>query len=262
MSNAPLLYEVRDAVATLTLNRPDALNALNLELAEAIYGNVLEADEDRSVRCLVITGAGKAFCAGGDVKSFHEDPDGIGKLVKLLTMNLHGAISRMVRSSKPVLMAINGVAAGGGLGFALSGDLVVATESAKFNLAYSRIGASPDCSTSYYLPRLIGVRRAMEMHFLNRTLTAREALDWGLITRVVPDAQFRDEVATMARALAEGPTLAFARAKQLFHRSTHESLETQLEQEALLIAECGRTADFRNGVASLLAKQAPVFEGR
>lgn len=262
MSNTPILYDVSDAVATVTLNRPDALNALNLELAEAFYRAVLEADEDKSVRAIVITGAGKAFCAGGDVKAFHDNPDTIGKLVKLLTVNIHGAISRLAHTPKPVLMAINGVAAGGGLGLSLAGDLVVATESAKFTLAYSRIGASPDCSTSYHLPRLIGLRRALEMHYLNRTLSAREALDWGLITRVFPDAQFRDEVTAMARALAAGPTLAFARTKELFHRSTHESLETQLEQEALFIAASGQTADFRNGVTALLSKRTPVFEGR
>jgi 2-(1,2-epoxy-1,2-dihydrophenyl)acetyl-CoA isomerase len=262
MSSQPLHYEVHDAVATITLDRPDALNALDLAMGRALFDAALAADEDRGVRCVVITGAGNAFCAGGDVKSFHESGDRIGHLVKELTTYLHGAISRLMRSPKPFITAVNGVAAGGGMSLALSGDLVVASESAKFALAYSRIGATPDGSSSYFLPRLIGVRRALELHYLNRTLSAREALDWGLITRVLPDAGFRAEAAKLARQLAQGPTLAFGRAKELFHRSTTESLETQMELEAQAIAASGHTEDFRNAVAAFVAKKAPQFRGR
>ena len=262
MAYQTLRYEVKDAIATLTLNRPDAYNALNLTLGRDLFHATLEADEDPGVRCIVVTGAGKAFCAGGDVKDFAEAGDRVGVVIKELTTYLHGAISRLARTAKPVIMGINGIAAGGGMSFALSGDLVVAAESAKFTMAYSRIAASPDGSSSYFLPRLIGLRRALELHYTNRVLTAREALDWGLVNRVHPDAEFPGALAGLARELAAGPTLAFGRAKQLFHQSTQESLETQMELEAQAIAACGHTEDFQAGVKAFAAKQPVSFRGR
>ena len=262
MAYQTLRYEVKDAIATLTLNRPDAYNALNLTLGRDLFHATLEADEDPGVRCIVVTGAGKAFCAGGDVKDFAEAGDRVGVVIKELTTYLHGAVSRLARTAKPVIMGINGIAAGGGMSFALAGDLVVAAESAKFTMAYSRIAASPDGSSSYFLPRLIGLRRALELHYTNRVLTAREALDWGLVNRVHPDAEFPDALAGLARELAAGPTLAFGRAKQLFHQSTQESLETQMELEAQAIAASGHTADFQAGVKAFAAKQPVSYRGR
>jgi len=262
MAYQTLRYEVKDAIATLTLNRPDAYNALNLTLGRDLFHATLEADEDPGVRCIVVTGAGKAFCAGGDVKDFAEAGDRVGVVIKELTTYLHGAVSRLARTAKPVIMGINGIAAGGGMSFALAGDLVVATESAKFTMAYARIAASPDGSSSYFLPRLIGLRRALELHYTNRILTAREALDWGLVNRVHPDAEFPGALAGLARELAAGPTLAFGRAKQLFHQSTQESLETQMELEAQAIAACGHTEDFQAGVKAFAAKQPVSFRGR
>ena len=262
MAYQTLGYEVKDAIATLTLNRPDAYNALNLTLGRDLFHATLEADEDPGVRCIVVTGAGKAFCAGGDVKDFAEAGDRVGVVIKELTTYLHGAVSRLARTAKPVIMGINGIAAGGGMSFALAGDLVVAAESAKFTMAYSRIAASPDGSSSYFLPRLIGLRRALELHYTNRVLTAREALDWGLVNRVHPDAEFPGALAGLARELAAGPTLAFGRAKQLFHQSTQESLETQMELEAQAIAACGHTEDFQAGVKAFAAKQPVSFRGR
>jgi 2-(1,2-epoxy-1,2-dihydrophenyl)acetyl-CoA isomerase len=262
MAYANIVYEVKDAIATITLNRPDAFNALNLPLARDVFHATLEAGEDPEVRCIVVTGAGKAFCAGGDVKDFADNPDRIGVVIKELTTYLHGAISRLVRAQKPVIMAVNGVAAGGGMGFALSGDLVVAAESARFTMAYAKIAASPDASSSYFLPRMIGLRRALEMHYTNRVLSAREAMEWGLVNRVHPDPEFPSAVAALARELAQGPTLAFGRAKLLFHQSTQESLETQMELEAQSIAASGHTEDFRNGVTAFARKQAVTFRGR
>src|SRR5213594_579535 len=217
MGYETIRYEVKDGVATITLNRPEAYNALNLALGGDLFHATLEADEDRAVRCIVVTGAGKAFCAGGDVKDFNDNADRIGVVIKELTTYLHGAVSRLARTAKPVIMAVNGVAAGGGLSLALSGDLVVAAESARFTMAYSKIAASPDGSASYFLPRLIGLRRAMELYFTNRVLSAREALEWGLVTRVVPDAELASAVQALARELAHGPSLAFGGAKRLFH---------------------------------------------
>ncbi|HXJ80183.1 MAG TPA: enoyl-CoA hydratase-related protein [Candidatus Methylomirabilis sp.] len=262
MAYESIIYDVKDAVATMTLNRPDAYNALNLTLARDLFHATLKADEDREVRCIVITGAGKAFCAGGDVKDFADNPERIGVLVKELTTYLHGAVSRLARTQKPVVMAVNGVAAGGGMSLALSGDLVVAAESARFTMAYSKIAASPDGSSSYFLPRLIGLRRALELHYTNRVLGAREAMEWGLINRVHPDPEFAGAVSALARELAQGPTLAFGRAKLLFHQSTQESLETQMELEAQAIAASGHTEDFKNGVMAFARKQAVTFKGR
>jgi len=249
-------------VATLTLNRPDAYNALNLPLGRELFAASLELDEDPDVRCIVLTGSGRAFCAGGDVKDFVDNLGRIGAHIKELTTYLHGAISRFCRSDKPVIVAVNGVAAGGGFSLALSGDLVLAAESAKFTMAYSKIAASPDGSSSYFLPRLIGLRRAMELYFTNRVLTAREAADWGMITRAVPDAELKGAVDALARELAHGPTRAFGTAKRLLHQSTWESLETQMELEAQGIAACGHTEDFRAGVTAFAEKRTPTFRGR
>src|SRR3990170_4852829 len=180
MSFEALTLDRRDGIATITLNRPEAFNALNLTLGRELFHAVLDVDEDPAVRCVVVTGAGKAFCAGGDVKDFADNLPRIGVLVKELTTYLHGAVSRLCRSDKPVIMAVNGIAAGGGFSFALSGDLVLAGESARLAIAYARIAATPDGSSSYFLPRLIGLRPALELYMTNRVLSAREALDWGL----------------------------------------------------------------------------------
>lgn len=257
-----LTLDRKDGVATITLNRPDAFNALNLTLGRELFHAALEVDEDPSVRSVVITGAGKAFCAGGDVKDFADNLPRIGILVKELTTYLHGAVSRLCRSDKPVIMAVNGVAAGGGLSFALSGDLVLAAESARFAMAYAKIAATPDGSSSYFLPRLVGLRRAMELYFTSRVLSAREALEWGLVTRVVPDGELKGAADALARELAQGPTRAFGGAKRLFHQSTWESLETQMELEAQAIARSGHTEDFANGVTAFANKKTPVFKGR
>ncbi|OGL14337.1 MAG: enoyl-CoA hydratase [Candidatus Rokubacteria bacterium RIFCSPLOWO2_12_FULL_71_22] len=249
-------------VATITLNRPEAFNALNLTLGRELFHATLEVDEDPDVRAVVITGAGRAFCAGGDVKDFADNLPRIGVLVKELTTYLHGAVSRLCRSDKPVIMAVNGVAAGGGFSFALCGDIVLAGESARFTMAYAKIAATPDGSSSYFLPRLIGLRRALELYMTNRVLSAREALAWGLVTRVVPDGELAGAAAGLARELALGPTRAFGGAKRLFHQSTWESLETQMELEAQAIAASGHTEDFAAGVTAFANKRTPTFRGR
>ena len=252
-----------DGVATLTLNRPEVFNALDMTLGRDLFHAVLAADDDATVRAIVVTGAGRAFCAGGDVKAFADKLDHIGAHIKELTTYLHGAVSRLCRSDKPVIMAVNGVAAGGGMSLALAGDLVLAAESARFTMAYSKIAATPDGSSTYYLPRLIGVRRALELYLTNRVLSAREAQEWGLVTRVVPDAELGSAAHALARELAQGPTRAFGGAKRLFHQSTWESLETQMELEAQAIATSGRTDDFRAGVTAFANKEpAPLFQGR
>ena len=163
---------------------------------------------------------------------------------------------------KPVLAAVNGVAAGGGLSLAMAGDLVLAAESARFTMAYSRIAASPDGSSTYWLPRLVGLRRAVELFYTNRVLSAREAMEWGLVSRVVPDGELASATRALATELAQGPTLAFGRGKLLLHGATTESLETQMELESQWIAASGHTEDFAEGVRAFVAKRAPSFKGR
>jgi 2-(1,2-epoxy-1,2-dihydrophenyl)acetyl-CoA isomerase len=263
MAYQTVTVERAHQVATLTLNRPDAYNALNVTLGRELFAAALELDEDPDVRCIVMTGSGRAFCAGGDVKDFVDSLGRIGAHIKELTTYLHGAISRFARTDKPVIMAVNGIAAGGGFSLALSGDLVIAAESAKFTMAYSKIAASPDGSSSYFLPRLVGLRRAMELYFTNRVLTAKEAVEWGMITRAVPDGEFKGAVSALAAELAQGPSKSFGIAKRLLHQSTWESLETQMELEAQGIAACGHTEDFRAGVTAFAEKKAaPTFRGR
>ena len=263
MSYETLRYEIDSGIAKVTLNRPDAYNALNIGLGRDLLHAAIEADEDRAVRCIVITGAGKAFCSGGDIKDFTDSIDRIGVHIKRLTTDFHGAISRLARSPKPVVMAVNGVAAGAGFSLAVAGDLVVAAESARFTLAYSRIAAAPDGSSTYFLPRLVGYSRAMELYLTNRTLSAREAMDWGLVNRVVADAEFASATASRARELARGPTYAFGLAKKLFLHSTQESLETQMELEAQAIASTGHSEDFKAGVNAFARKSGPPeFRGR
>ncbi len=262
MSYEKVIYDVSDGIATITLNRPAAFNALDSQLASELHDAIIVSGEDDAVRVVVLTGTGRAFCAGGDVKSFCDNIDDIGAHVKRLTTALHGAVSRMIRMPKPVINAINGVAAGGGMSLALAGDLILATESATFTMAYTRIGASPDGSSTFTLPRLVGVKRALELTMLNPVLSAKEAVEWGIANKVFPDDQFQAEVSKIAAQLAQGPTQAYGRAKALYYASTNESLETQMEHETLQIAACGKTADFREGVFAFAEKRAPSFQGR
>jgi 2-(1,2-epoxy-1,2-dihydrophenyl)acetyl-CoA isomerase len=257
-----LTLDVHDHIATLTLNRPEAYNALNTQLAAELLDATTQVDEDPEVRCLVITGAGKAFCAGGDVKGFHDHLPHIGTHIKQLTGLLHGTVSRIARMPKPVIAAVNGVVAGGGMGLMLACDLSYAVETATLTMAYTRIGANPDGSSTFWLPRLVGVRRAMELIYSNRVLTAQEALAWGILNGVMPPDKFPEEVYAVARQLASGPTLAYARAKNLCYTGLNESLETQMELEARDIAASGRTEDFREGILAFMQKRAATFQGR
>jgi len=262
MAYEKITYGLSDGIATVTLNRPEVFNALDAQLARELHDAIIESSEDEAVRVVVLTGTGRAFCAGGDVKGFCDTIDTIGAHVKRLTTEIHGAVSRMIRMPKPVISAVNGVAAGGGMSLALAGDLILATESARFTMAYTQIGASPDGSSTFTLPRLVGVKRALELTLLNPVLSAQEAKEWGIVNRVYPDDEFQAEVQNIATQLAQGPTLAYSRTKALLYSSTSETLETQMEYEALNIAASGKTADFREGVFAFAEKRQPSFQGR
>lgn len=262
MQYATLEFDVRDGVAHVTLDRPDALNGLNLEMARELLDAALRCDEDPSVRAVVLSGAGSAFCVGGDLKSFAEQGEELPRHLKEITTYLHAAVSRLARMDPPVVAAVHGAAAGGGFSLAISCDLVVATESARFAMAYSKAGLTPDGSSSYHLPRLVGMRRAMELALTGRELSAQEALEWGIVTRVVPDEDLLEEAAGLAQQLATGPTKALGASKRLLHGGWTETLETQMEHEARTIADISRTADTREGISAFTEKRAPSFEGR
>ena len=257
-----ILLDVDGAVARITLNRPEAANGLTLEMARELMQAAIRADEDPGVRAIVLTGAGKLFCAGGDLKSFAGHGDGVGALLKEITAYLHAAISRLTRGDAPVVCAVNGTAAGAGMSLAVASDLTIAAESAKFTMAYTAAGLSPDGSSTWFLPRLIGMRRTQELMLTNRRLTAAEALEWGLVNRVVPDGEALAQAEELARDLAAGPTRAHGVVKRLLASSMSESLETQMEAEATGIAGCAMTGDGREGIQAFLEKRKPAFSGR
>jgi 2-(1,2-epoxy-1,2-dihydrophenyl)acetyl-CoA isomerase len=253
--------KVDDHLATISLNRPDAYNAINLQLARELLEVTTQVDDDRDVRCVVLTGVGKAFCAGGDVKEFHDQLSRISGHLKQLTGALHGAISHIAGMPKPVIAAVNGVVAGAGLGLMLACDLSYAVENATLMVAYTRIGATPDASLTYWLPRLVGMRRALELTYLNRVLTAKEAYAWGLLNDVISADNFPDKAFRIARQIADGPTLAYARSKKLCNLSLSQTLESQMEFEARGISDNSKTDDFREGVLAFIKKRPPTFHG-
>jgi 2-(1,2-epoxy-1,2-dihydrophenyl)acetyl-CoA isomerase len=261
MSYETLQFQCKDGVAHVTLDRPDVMNAMDLQLMQELARVAISCDEDPSVRAVLLTGAGRAFSAGGDLASFAQQGDGLPGFLKKATTELHGAISRLARMDAPLITAVNGAAAGAGLSLALAGDLVVAAESARFTLAYTAAGLTPDGGSTFLLPRLIGLRRAQELVLTNRRLSAAEALDWGLVTQVVPDDQLLRTAGELAARMAAGPTLAFGSAKRLLLRSTGDALEAQMEHEARGIADAARSDDGREGIAAFLAKRAPAFRG-
>jgi 2-(1,2-epoxy-1,2-dihydrophenyl)acetyl-CoA isomerase len=263
-SEALVLFEREKGLAVLTLNRPASYNALDLELGEALLAAAIRCDEDPAVRAVLITGAGPAFCSGGDIRQMCEEaePDGrAGAFLKRLTVRFHATIATLARMPKPVVMAVNGPAAGGGLSLALAGDLVVASEDASFTLGYTAIGLAPDGSSSFTLPRLVGPKRAYELMALNRKLTAAEARDLGLINQVFPAERFRDEALDYARRLAQGPTRALGQAKKLLLLNATCDLETAMEHERRAIAACGGTNDFIEGVGAFFDKRKAAFRG-
>lgn len=253
-----ILYETRDGVATISLNRPDAANSLNHELSAEMLDAIIRAEEDSAVRALVLTGTGRFFCAGADLRTFYTSAGELKNRVSLL----HVALSRIVRAPFPVIGAINGTAAGGGMGLACACDLLVAADSAKFIMAYTRRGLSPDGTTTYFLPRRIGIGRALELAYLNRTLSAREAMEWGIVNRVVTDSALAAESHALAAELAQGPTRAYAAAKRLMHSGFVETLETQIENEIRSIYEMAATEDTKEAIRAFNEKRTPVFTGR
>ncbi|MCG8589029.1 MAG: enoyl-CoA hydratase-related protein [Proteobacteria bacterium] len=256
--------EIENGLATITLNRPSAYNALNLAMAEGLLNAAILCDEDPRVRAVMITGEGRAFCSGGDIrqmKSEAEGPGGAGGFLKRLTVKLHAAIATLARMEKPVVTAVNGPAAGAGLSLAIAGDLVVASEEATLTVAYTAIGLAPDGSSTFYLPRMIGPKRAYEWIASNETVGMEKAQELGLVNQVFSQAQFRSQAEEYGMRLAKGPTVALGEAKRLLLAAAESSLETAIEHERRAIARCGRSRDFEEGAAAFLEKRTATFSG-
>jgi len=256
-----LQLQVEQGVATVVLNRPDAANAMDLTMARELAALTTILERDPDLRAVLLTSRGKMFCAGGDLPSFQAAGDHIDRLIAEMTTHLHAAISNLMRMGKPVVVAVNGAAAGAGFSLALAGDLVIAAASAHFTMAYTAIGVSPDGGASYSLPRLVGLRRSAELMLTNRRLSSAEALDWGLVTEVVPDEELEQRAVELARRLAQGPTRAYGTVKQLLASSLDQGLETQMALEARGITELAASPDGREGIEAFLARRRPEFRG-
>ncbi|MBF6328840.1 enoyl-CoA hydratase/isomerase family protein [Nocardia transvalensis] len=252
-------FERTGAIARLTLNRPTAANGIDRAMGRELAEIAGRCADDPTLKVVTLTGAGKFFSAGGDLKAMGAQDGGAGEYVKHLADDLHQAMSSFARMDALLLVAVNGVAAGAGFSLAIAADLVVAGESASFTMAYTRAGLSPDGGASYYLPRLIGLRRTQELMLTNRTLSAAEALEWGLLHRVVPDAELAATVDGLAAQFAAGPRHANANVKKLLLVSSSHTLEEQLAREAAFISACAGSEDGKEGIAAFLAKRAPTF---
>jgi 2-(1,2-epoxy-1,2-dihydrophenyl)acetyl-CoA isomerase len=262
MSYETLLFDVSGPVARITLNRPEAANSLNDVMARELMLAAIHCDEDPAIRAVLLTGAGKMFSAGGDLKTFSGFGAETGARLKEITTYFHAAISRFARMDAPLVVAVNGMAAGAGMSLAASGDLVLAAQSARFTMAYTAAGLSPDGSSTWILPRLIGLRRTQELMLTNRMLGAGEALEWGLVNRVVDDGALMAEAEALALGLAGGATRALGAVKKMLVESFTNPLESQMELESRMIAAMAQNDDGREGIAAFVGKRKPSFSGR
>ena len=255
-------YEIDGAVATVTLNRPDALNAMSGELLEALLGRVQEAADDEAVRCVVLTGAGRAFCSGGDLRGIGAG-DALDPLANAAQLRRFEETSRLLAEMpKPTIAAVNGAAAGAGFSLALAADLRLAAEGARFVTAFARVGLTGDFGGSWQLARIAGLARAKELYLLGNQLDAPAALRLGVVTRVVPAEALAEEAAALARRLADGPTAAYARMKRNFAHGAEHGFAEALTFEAEGMIAASRTEVFRNAAAAFLERREPQFIGR
>lgn len=254
-----VLRTTADGVLTLTLNRPEALNSFTVEMKEALLTSLKEAARDKEVRAIVLTGAGRAFSAGQDLKE-RQGP-GVADLGTELRLRYNPIILAMRRLEKPIIGAINGVAAGAGMSIALACDIVIAAENATFIEAFSRVGLVPDTGSTWFLPRLVGSHRAAEMMFTADPVDAAMAERIGLINRVVPADKLMDEARVLAARLAKAAPIALALAKRAINRAFEMRLDEALDYEAQLQSVAGRSNDHKEGVAAFVEKRAPNFRG-
>jgi 2-(1,2-epoxy-1,2-dihydrophenyl)acetyl-CoA isomerase len=255
-----LVFEIRDRVATIRLNRPEAANGFNLTMASELAAVAMHCDHSSEIKAVLLTGTGRFFSAGGDVKAMVNSGSNVAQEVKRIADEVHRAISTLQRMKAPLIVAVNGTCAGGGFSLALTGDIVFAAASAKFTMAYTSIGLSPDGSSTYFLPRLIGLRRTQELMFTNRTLSSEDALDWGLISAVVADKDLPTAARDVAVKLAKGSLTAHGAVKELLVTAFANPLETQMELEGRRIAAAVSTPDGQEGIQAFVQKRPARFE--
>ena len=257
-----LTYTLEDHVAIICLNRPEAANAMNPLMGKELNQVSLDVSEDEGVRAVVLTATGGMFCAGGDLGEFASSGAGARRLMMEMAADLHLGLSRLNRNDAPVIAAVNGTAAGAGFSLVMACDLAIASEESVFTMAYTNAGLSPDGSSTYFMPRRIGDRRTRELMLTNRVLSAEEALDWGIVNKVVNKNELMNETMKLANKLSQGPSLAYGKVKSLLDSSFTQSLETQMELEARAISEMVLTEDGQEGIKSFLEKRKPDFRGK
>jgi 2-(1,2-epoxy-1,2-dihydrophenyl)acetyl-CoA isomerase len=257
-SSSALRLEIREHVAHLTLTRADAANTMNLQFGREFVAAAYAIRKDSNVRAVLLRGEGKNFCFGGDLRGMIAAGGNVNAYLTELTTDMHAGLVHLARANAPVVAAVQGTAAGAGLGLVLAADLALASKSAKFTAAYTAVGLTPDAAGTFLLPRAVGYKRAMEMFITNRVLDAPTALEWGLINQIVEDADLADTAAALAARLAEGPAGAYGTVKRLLAES-EPGWEAQLDREGRTIAGRAETAEGREGIAAFLEKRAPKF---
>lgn len=261
MTQQQVLLAVSEGVATITLNRPEVMNAMDGDTMIQLRAATELVQQDPAVRVVVLRGAGAAFCAGGDVASFHATIDTLPTHIQRLGREMHFAFWALRRSAKPVLAVVHGAVAGAGFSLLCAADLAIAADQTKFTLAYANIGASPDGGSSHFLPRLVGYKRAIQLAMLPDAFDATTALDYGLVNWVVPADQLAQEAQRIIERLSKGPTTAYGEAKRLMNASFDRGMEAQMEDELVAFAKCARTQDLREGVSAFVQKRKPTFKG-
>jgi 2-(1,2-epoxy-1,2-dihydrophenyl)acetyl-CoA isomerase len=262
IDSGPVLVDYADHIATITLNRPSAANGMTIDLIRALHDAVMHCHRESRARVVVLRGAGKHFCAGGDVREFAAQGEGVASFLKEVTAYLQIAVGALIRLNAIVVAQINGYAAGGGgLGLACAADIAVAGASARFMAGATRVGMAPDAGASVILPRLVGFRRAAEIMLTNRVVGAQEALEIGLVTKVVADEALAAETLAIARDLACGAPKALAATKRLLWNGVGLGVEACLPEEARTVAELSGTSDAREGLSAVIEKRAPRFAG-
>jgi 2-(1,2-epoxy-1,2-dihydrophenyl)acetyl-CoA isomerase len=251
-------------VAILKLDHPEVMNAVSMDMLGGL-GEALDAIDDRrsDVRCLVITGAGRAFCAGANLQGRdNQKPGSRSNAGVTLETGYHPFLRRLRNLHCPIVTSVNGAAAGAGMSFALMGDMILCARSAYFLQAFRRIGLVPDCGSTWLLPRLVGKARAVELSLMGERLPAEKALEWGLVNRVYDDAALMDETMKLARELADGPTIALSLIRRLYWESSDNSFEDQLDLEQQMQRKAGAAEDFKEGVTAFLEKRPAKFKGK
>ncbi len=261
MSYTTLLYTLTDGVAEITLNRPESLNAFDDAMAAELQDALKTAERDSAARALLLTGAGKSFSAGQDLAAIRQRPEGHSFREHLLK-TYNPIVAKLQSIEKPVIAAVNGAAVGAGFGIALACDIRYASESAKFRMAFIGIGLAPDSGTSYFLPRLVGMGRALELAYTNEVIDSAEALRLGLVNKILPAAGLLPQARALATRLAQGPTTGYGLTKRAMLHAAGVSFTDSLDYEAHLQDAAGRTADHAEGVAAFLEKRAPQFKGK